>query len=555
MSTTTKWYVADFETTSYGYYLDNGYTKVWLFAVCDNEAAITKIGTSIDDFMDYIKTLYGKTIYFHNLKFDGEFIISWLLNNDFQYYEDLKEVKKGFTCLIGEMGEFYELDIKYTTNKTVHIHDSLKLLPFKVEKIAKDFGLPILKLKIDYNNYEVTKEKLEYIAHDVKIIAMALAQIKAEGMTRMTTASCAYNMYKSMRSDEFMERTFPTLDNEFLVKWREAYRGGRSQVNPVYQDEILENVSRFDINSMYPSIMYNEPLPYGEPIAIEKMGQTKFELYHMYILFHLKSGHLPTLLRKSGLYAYDDTYYIDSDGIEEIWISNIDYELLQRHYNIEFMHVIDMVGFRTSRLLFIDYVSKWYGKKNEDYGAKKIVDKFMLNCLYGKFGSNHEGYHKIPILDEITGKVTYKKSEVTEMKKYYLPMAIAITSYAHRYIDDAIIATGIENFVYCDTDSIHTLGTLPKNMIDSKELGKFKMEAIEEKAKYVRQKTYITLEKGEYHITCAGMTDAMKETTIITYKDDIFNIFTKGFEVGGKLVPKHVKGGIVLYETTFRIRA
>ena len=88
-----------------------------------------------------------------------------------------------------------------------------------------------------------------------------------------------------------------------------------------------------------------------------------------------------------------------------------------------------------------------------------------------------------------------------------------------------------------------------------KELGKFKMEAVEEKAKYVRQKTYITMEKGEYHITCAGMTDAMKETTIKTYKNHVFDIFAKGFEIGGKLIPKHVKGGIVLYETTFKIRS
>ena len=547
--------MADFETTSYRYYLENGYTKVWLFAVCDNDANITQIGTSIEDYMNYIKTLYGKTIYFHNLKFDGEFIISYLLNNGWQYYEDLKDCKKGFSCLIGEMGEFYGLDIKFTTNKIVHIHDSLKLLPFKVEKIAKDFGLPILKLKIDYDNYDITPEKIEYIAHDVKIIAMALSQIKNEGMTRMTTASCAYNMYKSMRSDDFMNNSFPTLSNEFLMKWREAYRGGRSQVNPAYQSIILNNVKRFDINSMYPSIMFNELLPYGEPIMIENMGETKFELYHCYIGFKLKEGHLPTLLRKSGLYAYDDSYYIETEGVEELYISSIDYELLQRHYNIYFFRIIDMVGFRTTRLLFIDYVSKWYSKKNEDSGAKKIVDKFMLNCLYGKFGSNHEGYHKIPTLDDITGKVRYTKSEIQEMKKYYLPIAIAITSYAHKYIDDAIMATGVENFVYCDTDSIHTLGTLPKSMIDNKELGKFKLEAIEEKSKYVRQKTYITKENGKICITCAGMTDEMKETTIKTYGERTFDIFSKGFEIGGKLIPKHVKGGIVLYETTFKIRA
>lgn len=549
----TKWFVADFETTSYNYYLQNGYTKVWLWAMCDSDANMVEIGENIEDFIKLLRKMYGKTIYFHNLKFDGEFIISWLLNNGYQYYEDLKTVKRGFSTLIGEMGEFYGMDIKFADRQIVHIHDSLKLLPFKVSKIAKDFGLPIMKEEIDYDNYIVDAKKISYITNDVRIVAMALNKIKAEGMTKRTTASCAYGQYTRMRSETFMLDTFPILDDEFLDEWREAYRGGRSQVNPLFRNKIVHNVKRYDINSMYPSIMYNEKLPYGEPFEIDKINTTAFELYHVFISFTLKHGHLPSLLKKSSVFGDDDSYYIETDGIEELWISNIDYELLLRHYDVTYVKFVKMIGFRTTKLLFIDYVEKWYSKKNVDTGAKKIVDKLMLNCLYGKFGSNHKGYHKIPILDEETGKVKYTKSEVCEMKKYYLPIAIAITSYAHKYIDDAINETGIENFVYCDTDSIHTIGELPQSMIDNKELGKFKLEGIEEKAKYVRQKSYITYENGKYTITCAGMTEDMKDDVINKYKDSVFKAFSEGLIVKGKLIPKHVKGGIVLYETTFQI--
>lgn len=521
--------------------------------MCDKDANITKIGTSIEDFISYLRTLVGKTIYFHNLKFDGEFIMSYLLQNGYEYTDDLPHVNKGFSVLIGEMGEFYSIDIKFSSGRNVHLHDSLKLLPFKVSKIAKDFGLPILKLDLDYESYEITEKAIEYISHDVRIVAMALKQIKEEGMNKMTTAGCAYSQYMGMISTDFSTKAFPLLEDDFLEEWRNAYRGGRSQVNPYYQGKILNNVKRYDINSMYPAIMYYDELPYGQPIPIDKMGSANFELYKLDIMFSLKDGHLPTLLKKCGLYSLDDTYYIETDGVETIWISNIDYELLLRHYDIWYLNIQKMYGFRTTNLMFKGYVNKWYSKKSVDKGAKRVVDKLMLNSLYGKFGSKNKGYHKIPYLNE-EGIVKFNHSPIEDMKKYYLPLAIAITSYAHKRIDDGIIEAGIENFVYCDTDSIHTLGNLPSRMVDNEELGKFKLEGIEEVSKYVRQKTYVYKENGKITITCAGMSQDMKDDVISRYKDDVFKAFDRGLVVAGKLLPKHVKGGVVLYATTFQIK-
>ena len=549
-----KWYVADFETTNHDFYLQYGYTKVWLYAICDKNAEITNYGSSIEEFISFIRTLYGKSIYFHNLKFDGTFIIDYLLSWGYEYSDDLKNINRGFSTLIGEMGEYYSITIKFSKGKQVHIYDSLKLLPFKVEKIAKDFGLPILKGKIDYGDYTINDKSLAYVFNDVKIVAMALSQIKDEGMTKMTTASCAYSQYSSMKSDTFLINAFPILDDSLLENFRKAYRGGRSQVNPLYQNKIISGVRRFDINSMYPYIMREMELPYGEPIKITEPNTCRFEIYHIQVAFMLKLGHLPSLLKKGSLYSGDDTYYIDTDGVEDIWITNIDLELLFRNYDVMYIKYIELYEFRTSKLMFYDYIDKWYSKKQVDKGAKKAVDKFMLNCLYGKYGSNHKGYHKIPVIDEITGILKYEKSPEEEMKHYYLPIAIAVTSYAHMLIDNAIHKTGLSNFVYCDTDSVHTLGTLPDDMIHQTLLGKFKLEGIEQRAKYVRQKCYVYKDDDGITITCAGMPDNMKESSINIYGDDIFNQFGKGFKMFGKLLPKRVKGGTVLYETTFEIK-
>lgn len=552
-----KWVVADFETTTKEYYDKHGETCVWLYAISDNNGKIINWGQTLDIFMQYCKdNLSSYTIYFHNLKFDGSFILNWLINKGYEYKDRLyKNDNKGFTTLISEEGAFYQITINFRKGCQIIIQDSLKLLPFSVKNIAYGFDLPIKKGEIDYNCYTITDEVLDYVFNDVSIVALALNDIKKNGMQHMTTASCAYHNF--LETCIFANSFLPMLDEEFLIEWRSAYRGGRSQVNPKYKNVILHNVKRYDINSMYPYIMHDMELPIGLPIKCEEIGEYKFELYKVNIEFKLKKNHLPTLLQKNVMYG-DGSYYIDSDGIIELHISSIDYEILCRHYDILYIDFIEIWGFKTTTCLFKNYIDKWYKVKNENKGAKRIIAKLMLNSLYGKFGSNCKGKSKIPLIDE-EGILSFKLGEETSMRKYYLPIAIAITSYAHLLIDDAIMETGYDNFIYCDTDSVHTLGSLPMTIVDNHILGKFKLEGIEIKSKYVRQKTYIFTEfiEGdiEYVITCAGMDDKTKNKALSMYGENIFDVFQEGFEITGtKLMPKQVKGGVILVETSFKIK-
>lgn len=551
------WCVADFETTTEKFYNENGYSRVWLWAISSNEGKTIAIGYNIDSFIKYCTdNLNNYVIFFHNLKFDGSYILTYILEHQTPFKDKITARDNAcFNTLIGDMGQYYQITYHPRSQVTYYFQDSLKLLPFKVEKIAKDFKLPILKGKIDYDKYDVTEEVLTYVKHDVEIVALALREIKALGMDKMTTASCAYELYS--KTNPFMYDYFPLLDVEFLEKYRVAYRGGRSQVNPMYQDRIIYNVKRYDINSMYPHIMRNMELPIGKPIKQSSIGQRKFELYEVDIKFKLKDGHLPTLLKKNVVFG-DGSYYIESDGLERICISSIDYEILLRHYDIEIIQFIEIWGFNTMRGLFDNYIDKWYKIKQEHQGAWRVVAKLMLNSLYGKFGSRCKGKGKIPILNEC-GILAHEYTEEVDMKRYYLPVAIAITSYAHLLIDNAIINTGVGNFVYCDTDSVHTLGELSDEMVDNQELGKFKLEGVELKSRYVRQKTYVYTELEDdtliYNITCAGMNDEIKNYAIDTYKDRIFDVFTVGFKIENmKLVPTMVKGGIILTKTSFEIR-
>ena len=554
------WYVADFETTSYKYYQENDFTKVWLWSICDENEQIVANGSTIYEFIEIIKKFKHSVVYFHNLKFDGSFIINWLMTNGYEYVEDLKvSDNKGFSTLIGSEGQYYQIKINFKHNHQIVIQDSLKIIPLSVAEIAKAFDLPIDKEIIDYEKYEINPTTIEYVNHDVLIVAKALKFFKDQSFNKMTIGANAYNIFKSSFLN--FDLVFPTLKRDWLSEWRKAYRGGRSQVNPRYANKIVYNIRRYDINSMYPNALARYEMPYGYPIPITKPGKFKFELYKVDICFKLNKGHLPTLLKKSGLFNKGDSYYTETDLIETMYISNIDLELVYRHYDVMYIRYVEMYGFKTSRYLFTRFINTYYELKSNSTGGMKMLYKLIINNLYGKFGSKCKGSTKRPILED--DGLHFELTEEENMTCYYLPVAIAVTSYCHRDIDDAIMKTGYKNFVYCDTDSVHTLGTLPDSMVDNKELGKFKLEAVEDIGKYVRQKCYCHKDGNEYNITCAGMTKGIKSYLINKYGNDIFKIFKVGLKVDinsegityeqVKKLPKQVPGGVVLKPTQFQL--
>ena len=70
-------YCADFETTVYE---NQTYTEVWAAAIVPLGSSEVTILHSITDFFRHLyKQNKDMMIYFHNLKFDGTFILNFLL--------------------------------------------------------------------------------------------------------------------------------------------------------------------------------------------------------------------------------------------------------------------------------------------------------------------------------------------------------------------------------------------------------------------------------------------------------------------------------------------
>lgn len=70
-----KYYTCDFETTVYE---GQAFTEVWCACMVELYTEDVKIFHSISDWLDYVYSLNCNIIgYFHNLKFDGDFIVNY----------------------------------------------------------------------------------------------------------------------------------------------------------------------------------------------------------------------------------------------------------------------------------------------------------------------------------------------------------------------------------------------------------------------------------------------------------------------------------------------
>lgn len=548
-------YTADFETTT-----DPNDCRVWATGVCSIDEELNYYyGNSIDWFFNFIEDHCDDIFYFHNLKFDGEFIMCHLFENGYKHVTNKRDMKKKtFTTLISDKGQFYSIEICFAKNRTVKIYDSLKLLPFSVDMVAKGFGLPIMKLDLDYNAvrepwHKLTEEEISYLRNDVEIMARALKILFDEGINKMTLGSSALAEYKNIVGRKNFLKWFPIPSYDYDI--RQSYKGGFTYCDPRRQGEDVGEGIVFDVNSLYPSVMYYSPLPYGEGIFFE--GQYEEDkVYNLYVQmlscqFELKENHIPTIQLKNNL-AFMPTQYLSSSDDEEVTLclTNVDLELFLEHYNVYNITYHNGWKFKSTIGLFKDYIDKWNGIKMESTKngnkAMRTLAKLMLNNLYGKFALNPNVQSKIP--HYVNGVIKYTLGEKETREPIYIPVGTFITAWArHKTITSA--QKVYDRFLYADTDSLHLLGTeIPKNLeVDPVALGKWKHESTFTKARFIRQKTYAEYIDGKMEITCAGMPTRC-------YNNVTWDNFKIGECFAGKLQQTHVKGGIVLKETEFTIK-
>ena len=485
--------MGDFETTVYKGQVN---TEVWASASVELFSEDVKIFHSIGEQFEYFTSLKENIIvYYHNLKFDGAFWLSYLMvdlgfkqaseqldaENPFKvrWLQEKEMLNNTFKYSISDRGQWYTIIIK-VGGHFIEIRDSLKLLPFSVKRIGESFGTKHKKLDMEYTGFryagcEITDEEKHYIANDVLVVKEALEIMFNEGHTGLTIGSCCLKEYKRTVGKEDYEMFFPNLYEMPIDKSkhgynnvgeyiRKSYRGGWCYLVKGKEGKIYKNGCTFDVNSLYPSMMSSESgnyYPVGTPhmwtgniIPDVALLPNRYYFIRIKTRFYIKKDKLPFIQIKSshlykgteclettdvynketGLYS---PFYIGFDGNikdtrVELVLTMTDFQLLKEHYELVDFEILDGCWFYAEIGLFDSYMEKYKTMKMNNKGALRELAKLFLNNLYGKMASSTDSSFKVAYIKD-DKSLGFMACMENAKKPGYIPVGSAITSYARNF--------------------------------------------------------------------------------------------------------------------------
>lgn len=383
-------WVADFETTTLAHDC-----RVWGWGFTNIETTDSledvEIGTDMQSFIDRVSEL-GANVYFHNLAFDGAFIVDWLFRNGYTH-SDAKQLGKGqFGTLISNMGAWYSLTVIWHNGKKTEFRDSMKKLPMSADQVAKSFKLPVEKGSIDYKatrpvGHAITEDEAHYIRLDVFIIAQALKIQFAAGMTKLTVGADSLAEYKRLTGPKIFSKLFPVLSETMDAEIRCAYRGGFTYADKRFSKRLTSPGIVYDVNSLYPSVMYDRLLPYDEPMYVDTLpvASEEYPLFLVSITFtaKLKPNHIPCIQVKNVAHFVSTDYQTNINEPVTMMCTNVDLELWQDHYDMDIYSYNGGWLFRGNTGYFTEYIDKWMEVKKTHTGGMREIAKLHLNSLYG----------------------------------------------------------------------------------------------------------------------------------------------------------------------------
>jgi hypothetical protein len=198
-----------------------------------------------------------------------------------------------------------------------------------------------------------------------------------------TLPSLAFAIYRSNFLGDFK---IPIISGKLYNFFHRGYTGGSVDVYKPYG----KNVYRYDVNSLYPYVMKEFPVPVGNPTFFEgdvlNFKDRPFGVFEAKVEAP-KDVKIPLLQKRMKVNGSISTIS-PAGNWEGVYFSEELYNAINHGYKIKVLR-----GFLFDKeLIFSEYVQSLYSiKENSKKGSPEyIISKILLNSLYGRFGMNPE---------------------------------------------------------------------------------------------------------------------------------------------------------------------
>ena len=449
--------------------------------------------------------------------------------------------------------------------------------------LTKQTGVP-MKLsgqKFDYDKVrfpwtELTEFEENYTTTDVSSLVQAMKYRVHMGGDTLLTVPLTSTGYvrrecKASLKDRYLEinalKPYKGKNGVRIYRLlRACFRGGNTHSNRFHVGTICKDVYSYDIASSYPTQQLTKKFPMKPfkwldgDLSIERimmfmgLGYAVVGQYR-FTNIRLKNKNEPipyiSLARCDALnFDIDNGRILKADFLE-ISLTEIDFEIVYDTYTFDKMEVVQCMVAQKDylppeyRAVIQDYFNKKTKLKGDDSEEGKYMytkAKNMLNSVYGMSATD-------PIHQEIkynggeylrSGYETMTPEEIEKALKgaaFPYQWGVYTTAYARKQLQDAIKLCG-DRIIYCDTDSVKTLGDVPIHKLNdalrkrAETVGAYADDmngkrhyiGVFESDGHYRQfitqgaKRYAYIDdKGKMGVTVAGVSKQINEDTGITF--------------------------------------
>lgn len=592
-----KWSIFDYDRSK-DFYLNTDMLALpylWQFGINDN----VYYGRDFLQFTDVLKKISNeyirKIIWVHNLSYEFEFLLNIIDRENWTVERMLsRDLHKPITFYIPELNIEFRCSFMLTNmslkNASKEFTNINKLDTLDYDSKVRTPLTSLTDEELKYSEYDIlcVYEIVKFFKERYKHIADIPYTSTGEVRRRVRSELDYYHVLK-------MQKLVPNAMT-YMMLWS-VFSGGYTHANILNVGKVCENGHQMDIASSYPNQMLNK-LPSSQFFRCMKKEFDSDPDNWGYIALidfrNVRCRYYTTYIQSCKCIFSDDiekaklerrSLTVDNGRVIsgshfQMWITNIDFDIIKKMYDIEEYAVIKCyksylkyLDIRMIKLILELYSNKTNLKGIEEKKAVYKRDKSNLNSLYGMAVTNP--LKQSSTYDNILGWTrehltqSFINKKLDEMRKsgstlMYYGQGVWITALARKALFDCLIPDNEKlahefdrHVIYSDTDSIKYMGNydfifndynkkvrsnhielckcfpddLKIEMFEPHDnkgvchpIGFYEKEADFEEFKTLGAKKYVTREDGKLHLTLSGV----KKSGVSALNDDINN-FKNGF--------------------------